>query len=399
MDLQQLVVDSYFDGRKLRGQGPYAITLRQGVIDSIRQGDGCASDIPTRRGAFLMPGMVEAHCHLFLDGGELDIVRRASYLKAPREEMLAVGRRSLAQSAAAGISLVRDAGDIHGVNLQLRGEAGSTAWPCPAIVCAGRAIRNAGRYGSFMAQEATDASSLEAMVAELAVDADQIKVLMTGIIDFEAGEVKGPPQFTLDQARRIAQAAKALGRRTFAHCSGAAGIDIALAAGLDSIEHGFFVTREQLRIMADQGISWVPTFAPVHFQRSRPELAGWSTRAVANLERILDGHRQQLEYAYRIGVPVLVGSDAGSHGVRHGHSYVEELMLMAGAGVGLEKLLHSATALPRSLWRRATADIAVGSRADLVLYDKSPFDALSALRDVAAVYTGGRFDRFEKAAA
>lgn len=395
----QLLVDSYFDGERLHDHGPYAICLRRGVIDSIRQSDGCATGVATRRYAFLMPGMVEAHCHLFLDGGELDLSRRSAYLKSPREEMLAVGRRSLAQAGAAGISLVRDAGDIHGVNLQLRRELGSTAGPHPALVCAGRAIRNAGRYGGFMAREATEAGSIEALVAELAVDADQIKVLMTGIIDFEAGEVKGVPQFTLDEARRIVHAAKAHGRRTFAHCSGAAGIDIALAAGMDSIEHGFFVTREQLRVMADKAISWVPTFAPVFFQWSRPELVGWSRRAVANLERILDDHRRQLEYAYGIGVPVLVGSDAGSHGVRHGYSYIEELMLMAGAGIGLEKILHSATALPRSLWSCAAADIAVGSSADMVVYDKSPFDGLSALRDVVAVYKGGWSDRFEKASA
>lgn len=389
MGPQQIVVDSYFDGQHLNARGPYVFSLSQGLIQAIRQGECLDPDVLTQRGVFLMPGMVEAHCHLFLDGGELDLSKRAAYLKFSREAMLAVGRQSLAQAAAAGISLVRDAGDIHGINLQLRSEQGALSATNPTVLCPGRAIRNAGRYGGFMATAMTDEASLDALVADLAGEADQVKILMTGLIDFEAGEVKGPPQFTLQQARRITQIAKARGRRTFAHCSGVAGIDIALAAGIDSIEHGFFITRQQLRVMADQGVSWVPTFSPVHFQWARPELAGWSAQTVTKLEQILDGHRQQLAYAYEIGVPVLVGSDAGSPGVRHGYSYVEELMLMGGAGVRLEQILHSATALPRRLWGCTAANIAIGSSADMVLFDKSPFDDLAALRNVAATYKGG----------
>jgi imidazolonepropionase-like amidohydrolase len=302
--------------------------------------------------------------------------------------MLSVGRRALARAYAAGITLVRDAGDIHGINLELRRERRALPGPGCAVLCPGRAIRNAGRYGSFMAQELAPGADLEALVRAVAVDADQIKVLLTGIIDFKAGAVKGPPQFSLDEVRRIVCSARALGRRTFAHCSGALGIDIALAAGIDSIEHGFFVTRAQLHRMADNAVSWVPTFAPVHFQWAHPERAGWDAAAVAMLARILDDQREQLAYAYRIGVPVLVGSDAGSQGVRHGASYIDELMLMAGSGAPLEQVLHSATALPRALWGCAAADVVEGASADLVLFEQSPFDDLSALRRPLAVCQG-----------
>lgn len=391
MELQLIVVDSYFDGETLHNKGPYTVALRGDVIDAINTGDFSKENDKSRKAAFLMPGMVEAHSHLFLDGGELDLTKRAEYLTAPREEMIKVGRKSVAQSLAAGITLVRDAGDIHGINLQLRNELKLNKSPQPAIRCAGKAIRKAKRYGSFMAQEVTDESEIESVVSEVAAYADDIKVLMTGIIDFKAAEVKGGPQFSLVEAKRISAVAKASGRLTFAHCSGSDGINIALEAGLNSIEHGFFITREQLQKMAELEITWVPTFSPVNFQRIRPDVAGWSVETVNNLNRILDAHWTQLEYAYEIGVPVLVGSDAGSMGVRHGFGYIEELILMASASVNLSKILHSATVLPRCLWHCTPTYIKAGVTAEMLLLDSSPFEDITALERVIAIYKDGNF--------
>lgn len=396
MPALQLVVDSYFDGTTHHRDGPFTLTVREGCITEIGHGDASRAAMPVQRARFLMPGLVEAHCHLFLDGAERDPAKRSLALQAPHDAMLAVGRRSVQQSLAAGVTLVRDAGDIHGINLLLRAEQ-HAARALPTVLCAGRAIRNARRYGSFMAQELTDQTSPRQLVSELAADADQIKILMTGIIDFEAGAVQGAPQFTQQQATQIVSAARMRGLRTFAHCSGEAGIDIALSAGVDSIEHGFFVTRDQLQIMADRAVAWVPTLSPVHFQWSHPEIVGWSAHATGNLERILDDHRRQIDHAYALGVPVLVGSDAGSIGVPHGSGCVDELLLMAAAGVALEKLLHSATALPRRLWGCLPADIAPGRGAEIVLFDQSPFDDPAALRRPAAVVRAGQLSQPEAA--
>lgn len=391
MELQLIVVDSYFDGETLHNKGPYTLALRGELIEAINVGDFSQKNDQSRRATFLMPGLVEAHSHLFLDGGELDLNKRAEYLTSQFDEMIKVGRRSVAQSLAAGITLIRDAGDIHGINLQLRSERKFHESPQPAIRCAGQAIRKAKRYGSFMAREVRDAREIEDVVSEAAIHADDIKVLMTGIIDFDAGEVKGAPQFSLEEARCIAAVARSFGRLTFAHCSGADGINIAIEAGLNSIEHGFFMTREQLQKMAKLAIAWVPTFSPVNFQKERPELLGWSAQTVDKLDRILEAHWKQLEYAYEIGVPVLVGSDAGSIGVRHGLGYIEELILMASAGVKLTKILHSATVLPRKLWHCAPVDIKTGAVAEIVLLDSSPFDDISALERIVAVYKDGCF--------
>ncbi len=389
MQSEQIVAESYFDGSSYHNKGPYTISLVDGIIDSVISGEQLSDNFNITRAGFVMPGMVEAHCHLFLDGGELDFAKRSSYLKSSRENMLSVGRQSMAKSFNAGVTLIRDAGDLHGINHSLRFEQQNNLLPQPIVRSPGTAIRKTKRYGSFMAEEVDGNVTLLALMAEKITNVDDLKVLMTGIIDFEACQVKGAPQFSLNEARCITEVAKANGRKTFAHCSGYKGIDIALKADFDSIEHGFFITPEQLQIMAEKKITWVPTFSPVHFQWLRPELAGWNTQTIENLRTILDAHAVALDYAYQIGVPVLVGSDAGSYGVVHGCSYIDEIILMANTGVSLEKILHSATSLPRQIWDCKSADISPGSKAELSLFEKSPFSDLQALRQIKAIYKNG----------
>ncbi len=93
------------------------------------------------------------------------------------------------------------------------------------------------------AEEATDAQSIERTVRKLASKAHDLKILLTGIIGFEKGQMKGSMQFDLGEAKLIVAIAREHGRKTFAHCSGIDGLRIAVEAGIDSIEHGFFMDR------------------------------------------------------------------------------------------------------------------------------------------------------------
>ncbi len=394
-----LLTDGYFDGTRLHERGPYTIEIVNGVVEQVHAGD-VSDAVAARRfrqfgktseviaAPFAMPGLVEAHCHLFLDGAELDFQKRKDYLTAPKEEMLAVGRRSLAQNLAAGITLIRDAGDLHGINTALKAELVRQSGAAPELLSAGRAIRKAGRYGSFMAVEVTDADSIVRAIHELAPTADQLKILLTGIIDFEKGKMKGGVQFDLAEAKLIVRTARELGLRTFAHCSGPEGLRIAVEAGINSIEHGFFMERDLLRAMADQGIAWVPTFAPVYFQYARPELSGWNEQTVAALWAILERHFEHVALASEMGVPIVAGSDAGSYGVPHGQGLIDELFFLRRAGLPIETVLAAATSVPRRLWGCHTVDLQPGSRADLIVLEGSPFQKLEHLRRVRRIGSG-----------
>ncbi|MCB1543025.1 MAG: amidohydrolase family protein [Methylobacteriaceae bacterium] len=373
----RLLADSYFDGCALHPakDGPHLISVEDGRIAAI---DRRATEAPfDQRVAFVMPGLVEAHAHLFLDGGELDFDKRNAYLDAPKDEMLRVARENIARNAAAGVTLVRDAGDRYGVNDAIRAEqrGGRVAVRSPGL-----GVKRPKRYGGFMARDIEAGGDVAPVVADMAATADDIKIILTGIIDFAAGEVKGAPQFNEEELRAIVTTAHAYGKRTFAHCSGLEGLKVAVAAGVDSIEHGFFMTPDILDVMADKRIAWVPTVSPVHFQWARPELAGWDANTIGNLRRILDGHAEHIGLAHRKGVELVAGSDAGSPGVVHGAALVDEIFHFVDAGVPMAAALEAATTRPRRLWNVASTAIAAGERGDLICFDASPFDAPDVLR-------------------
>ncbi|MCB1541716.1 MAG: amidohydrolase family protein [Rhodoblastus sp.] len=377
MTALRLLADSYFDGGVLHPakDGPYLISVKDGRIDAIGRR---ATEAPfDQRAAFVMPGLVEAHAHIFLDGGELDFDKRNAYLNAPKDEMLRVARENITRNAAAGVTLVRDAGDRYGINDAIRAEqsGGSVVVRSPGL-----GIKRPKRYGGFMARDVEAGGDVVPVVADMAATADDIKIILTGIIDFAAGEVKGAPQFNEEELRAIVATAHEHGKKTFAHCSGLQGLKVAVAAGVDSIEHGFFMTPVILDTMVEKRIAWVPTVSPVHFQWARPELAGWDANTIGNLRRILDGHAEHIGLAHRKGVELVAGSDAGSPGVVHGAALIDELFHFLEAGVSMAAVLETATARPRRLWSAASSTIAAGERADMICFDASPFDMPDILR-------------------
>lgn len=375
----QIVVGAYFDGERHHDGGPYLLRFQDGVLRSV---EPVPPGTP-QTAAFAMPTLVEAHAHLFLDGGVFDVAERAAYMKADLPEMVATARRSLAESRRAGVGLVRDAGDRWGINDRLRDECRGR--PGIQIRSVGVGLRRPNRYGGFMGREVADDAAILAAVDELAPRADDIKVLLTGIIDFAKGTVAGSPQFDVDALNLVTERARAHGRPTLAHCSGLAGLEVAVAGGIDSIEHGFFMTRDILERMADRGIAWVPTFSPVWFQWAKPQYAGWPAETVAVIADILQSHREHVALAHHLGVSVVCGSDAGSHGVTHGRAVIDEMAFLLEAGLPMTAVLQAATALPRRLWGAPANNLVPGACPDMLLLAQSPFDDATALRRPVAV--------------
>lgn len=373
----RLLADSYFDGSTEHAamRGPYLFSISDGRVVSIEAGAGEAPH--DRRVAFVMPGLVEAHAHIFLDGGETDFETRNAYLNASKDEMLKVARHNVARNAQAGVTLIRDAGDRYGVNDAIRHEQTGKSI---SVRSPGLGVKRPKRYGSFMARDIEAGGDIAPVVAAMSTTADDIKIILTGIIDFAAGEVKGAPQFNEDELRVIVSTAHAHDRKTFAHCSGLEGLKIAVAAGVDSIEHGFFMTPDILDVMADRQIAWTPTVSPVQFQWERPEIAGWDSTTVGNLRRILDSHLEHIALAHRKGVQLVAGSDAGSPGVVHGRALIDEIFHFLNAGLPVAAALHAATSRPRRMWGLESTDLAKGCVADMIILETSPFEKPDALR-------------------
>jgi len=350
----------------------------------------------------LLPGLIEAHAHLFLEGGELDPEKRATYLKQTPEALLAAARTRLAPLVRLGIAAVRDAGDRDGVGLALSRLYRSDDRPLmPYFDSPGAAIHRKGRYGGFMADAVENHPSLRTCVeTRIKGGADRIKLIPTGIINFKQGRVTAEPQFTTEEVAELVAAARAHGKQTFAHASGDMGIDRAIDAGVDSIEHGFFLRDDQLAKLRDRGIAWVPTFAPVQAQVDHADMMGWDTTVVSHLRRIVDQHAATLVRAHNLGVQIIAGSDAGSYGVPHGLGFLTELELMERAGMPAGAVLAAATgnSAKRLAFGEKFGRITPGYLSRFVLTRYSPLVTVANLRrDRTIVFDGAVFETQENA--
>ncbi|HUB52780.1 MAG TPA: amidohydrolase family protein [Terracidiphilus sp.] len=349
----------------------------------------------------LLPGLTDAHTHIFLEGGELDSAKRTLWLKTPSDELFARARLRLEKILPFGVTSMRDCGDKHGVGLALSRLCSSSNRPLmPYIDSPGAAINHKGRYGGFMAEPLEDfASAADCVAARVKAGADRIKIIPTEIVSFKHGAVTEPPQMTTEEIGAIVRAAKAHNRQTMAHASGDEGIERAINArvdfvekgGVDSIEHGFFMRDDQLAKLRDRNIAWVPTFVPIQKQVGHAERLGWDGEIVANLRRILDGHAESLVKAHAMGVQIIAGSDAGSPGVAHGRGLLEELVCMERAGLSSAAVIHAAAGAgaKRLAFKEKIGEIKVGSLSRFILTRHSPLETVANLQKEKIVIFDG----------
>lgn len=343
----------------------------------------------------MLPTLIEAHAHLFLDGALVDFVQREQYLKQDAATLLERARSRWKKILAVGVGTVRDAGDKHGVGLALARESKSQSSglrQTPYLDSPGAAIHHRGRYGAFMGSPIEDHDSPAACVLARVKDgADRIKLLVSGIINFKEGKVTTPPQMSIDEVKSIVDAAKSHGKQTFAHASGTEGVEHSIEGGVNTVEHGFFITDEQLSKMRDRRIAWVPTFAPVQLQIDRAEDLGWDDVITGHLKRIIASHQEMLRKAHERGVMVLAGSDAGSCGVPHAVGLLDELVHMETAGMPRMEILRSATGISADAldFPEPMGKIAAGYRSRFILTPHDPLKSVANLYKDKIVYFDG----------
>lgn len=345
----------------------------------------------------LLPGLIEAHAHLFLEGGELDFEKRNAHLKKDPPELLNAARGRLEKLVRIGIIAVRDAGDRHGVGLALSKLYAHEGKPImPYVDSPGAAIHRKGRYGSFMAEPIENHPSLKACVqARIHAGADRIKLIATDIIDFKECRVTKEPQMTAREVTELVNAAREFGKQTFAHASGDDGIERVIEGGVDSVEHGFFIRADQLARMRDRQIAWVPTIAPVQKQVEFAVQRGWDDKIISNLRMIFEQHAASLRKAHEMGVPVIAGSDAGSRGVAHGFGLWDELEWMEHTGLSAISVINAATgsSARRLGYKEKFGEIKPGYRSRFILTEYSPLNGISSLRkNKYIVFDGAVYD-------
>ncbi|MBW1800624.1 MAG: amidohydrolase family protein, partial [Deltaproteobacteria bacterium] len=281
-----------------------------------------------------------SHVHLTMSGSEDSAVRERQ-LSLTREEAEKVIAKHLTDHLAHGIVAVRDGGDHAGHTLHYK-KAVLPGQVLPIYLCAaGKAWHAAGRYGRLVGEPPLRGESLAQSITRRSDGIGHIKIVNSGLNSLTRFGRETPPQFHLGEFTSAVMIGKDMGLKTMVHANGKEPVRIAIEAGCDSIEHGFFMGRENIALMAEKGVTWVPTAHPMAaYARIFPRGSSTSDMAKRNLEHQLTQIRIAAEY----GVPMALGTDAGSPGVHHGRAVREEMAWWVDAGLGIERVVHCAAA-------------------------------------------------------
>jgi imidazolonepropionase-like amidohydrolase len=255
-----------------------------------------------------------------------------------------------------------------------------------------------GGHGHFIGRQADGpVGTAQATRAELAGGAHFIKVMATGGV-LTKGVHPNQTALQLDELTAVAREAHNAGRRVASHAIGGQGIKNALRAGIDSIEHGFYLDEESLDMAVSQGAFLVPTLIAVNRIVDNPDkIPAW---VVEKAESESGHHRESFVAAVRSGMKIAAGTDAGTPFNPHGE-LPTELELMVEYGLSPTEALVAATrnAAENIDLLHEVGTLEVGKLADLVLLGSDPTADISAAHDVVMVVKEGTVHRNELKAA
>jgi len=336
----------------------------------------------------LMPGLIDAHVHLVWDASPDPSAR----LEAESKELtvLRAARHAL-QTLHGGVTTVRDAGCPTTLILALREAIRVGVVSGPRILASGSPLVMTGGHCYGIGKEVDGADEVRKATRELIKErVDFVKAMASGGI-YTEGEEKDAPQLTVQELAEAVATAHAANRRVAAHAYGERSIDNAIRAGVDTIEHGLFVTQALLRSMRDLGMFLVPTMSVYRAMATQGADAGIPQWAVDKLAGVVDASTRGFQLATEEGVQVVAGTDSGAP--CHSHSSLaKEVAMMIEFGASPMQAMKSATSLAaRALdIEGLVGTLEPGKMADAIAVDGNPLEDVSCLERVVFVLTGGR---------
>jgi imidazolonepropionase-like amidohydrolase len=384
------------DGTGSAATETYALAVTDGRIEAVGPSSEIVAtpdDTVVRApGMSLLPGLINMHAHLSLGSDNAPFI---PYMNAHSDVALALrAAHNAAAALRAGVTTIRDCGSRGRSVLDLIGARGDGLLEIPRILAAGHALTISGGHMRPFGGEVDGIDGCRQMVRRLvSAGADFIK--MAGSGGGTPGSLTDYPSFSVAELQATVETAHGLGRRVTVHCTAAAAIERALAARVDSLEHGYFGAPGNFQAfdqrladgLAEAHISVTPT---LQVFRDMAELLPpgaerdfWQRR-----REILVTNAGRLRQA---GVRLTAGSDAGWRFTRF-DNYCRELEEMHACGLSPLEVIHAATgAAAEAIGRHDEfGTLRSGSSADLLLVAGNAAENISALQSVRSVYVEGR---------
>jgi len=343
-------------------------------------------------GKYLLPGLIDCHVHLS-GSGEPD-----SQFKVDDGSMALKILSNARRNLAAGITTVRDLGGWNELEFAVRRWIRNGEFSGSRMMLAGRFIsitESGADYYEGMYRVADGVEQvLKAVREQIKNGVDLVKLGVTGAVLVEDG-APGATHFNFDEVRVAVEEAAKFGKRVAAHAHGIDGIRKAVQAGAHTIEHGTFLHQgpDVIEEMARRGVFLVPTLSPgmtvINGDRSR--VPAW---IVEKLMETQDAAKESLRRALETGVPIAMGSDAGTPLNYHGENGLEVHWMNEAGMKPMDALVSSTSLAARALgWDSWLGSIEESKTADILILDEDPLDDLRRLADkklIRAVFLDGK---------
>jgi imidazolonepropionase-like amidohydrolase len=380
------------DGSGAAARRNVRLEVRDGVIQSLEEGSVPASGVHASRpkpgfdlgGCTVIAGLIDSHAHLTMTGDADEGLRRR-LREAPFEVVRRMIQENLREHLRHGVVAVRDGGGCRGNALRFANSHALREQPV-RVLAAGRAWHRSGRYGRLIGRPPAGGLSLAEAIRRDGEPANHIKIVNSGLNSLTEYGGRTSPQFDLEEMSAAVQAAAARGLPVMVHANGEAPVRIAVLSGCRSIEHGFFMGRDNLARLADGEVTWVPTAVTMQAYAAHYRQAGKNPDVA---RRTLDHQLEQLALARRLGVKVALGTDSGSPGVRHGAAVIEELSLLVQAGFTIEEAVRCASRNGAELIGAAFGVLAKGSPATFIAVNGEPSMLPKELEHIRWVFIDG----------
>jgi imidazolonepropionase-like amidohydrolase len=370
------------EGERIKAVGPTATLDQTPGVEVVR--------LP---GVTLLPGLIEAHSHLFLHPYN-ETSWNDQVLRESLSERVARATVHARKTLEAGFTTVRDLGTEGAgyADVGLKTAIDKGIVPGPRMLVVGPAIVATGSYGpkGFAAhvevpQGADEASGREEIIRvvrnQIGKGVDLIKVYA----DYHWGpKNESHATFSLEELQVMVETAKSSGRAVVAHASTPEGMRRAILAGVETIEHGDEGTPEVFKLMAEKGVAYCPTLAAGD---AILQYRGWKKGIDPEPEAIRQ-KRSTFSQSLKAGVAIAAGGDVGVYS--HGDN-VRELELMVDYGMTPLAVLRSATSVNARVFHlyKEFGHLRPGFFADIVGVQGNPEQNISDLRKVKMVMKGG----------